>query len=128
LHPVPRGVFDGHVLTRLDTPGARRAVYKFVQWVGFELVPWGIDFDHARWFFGHHRARSGHFTARPGASRWRPTESYALRYELSRLPWVGRGLYDEIKPLSDSLVLGIGGVNADRGDGDHFYFALTQRS
>jgi hypothetical protein len=127
LVALPRGRFDGVVLGRLATPGARRAFHYVVQKAGFEWISWGIDFDHARWFFLHPRARMGHFTAHAGRSRWRDTESYGLRYEVSRLPWVGGALYDEIKPLSDSLVLGLGGVNAPVGDGDHFFFALTRR-
>jgi hypothetical protein len=34
-------------------------------------------------------------------------------------------LYDEVKMLSPSLCLGIGGINAARGRGDHFFFALV---
>ena len=29
-----------------------------------------------------------------------------------------------VKPLSADLCLGLGGINAERGEGDHFFFAL----
>jgi hypothetical protein len=35
-------------------------------------------------------------------------------------------LYDEVKPLSRDACLGIGGVNAGRGAGDHFFFVLER--
>ncbi|MFW6067010.1 MAG: hypothetical protein ACOC97_01635 [Myxococcota bacterium] len=31
-----------------------------------------------------------------------------------------------MKPLSGRLLLGIGGINAGRDEGDHFFFALEQ--
>ena len=33
-------------------------------------------------------------------------------------------LYDELKPLPDGSVLGLGGINGERGSGDHFFFLL----
>jgi hypothetical protein len=35
-------------------------------------------------------------------------------------------LYDEVKPLGPDLCLGIGGINARVGRGDHFFFALAR--
>jgi hypothetical protein len=35
-------------------------------------------------------------------------------------------LYDEVKPLSADLLLGLGGVNAETGEGDHFFFTLER--
>ena len=69
----------------------------------------------------------GRFDARIGPSRWRDTDAIQLHYDPSRLPGPIKGrLYDEIKPLSGDLVLGLGGVNAERGEGDHFWFVLTR--
>ena len=31
----------------------------------------------------------------------------------------------EVKPLADGRIIGIGGINAERGRGDHFWFELT---
>lgn len=33
-------------------------------------------------------------------------------------------LYDEVMPIRDQLVLGLGGVNAARDRGDHFFFEV----
>ena len=44
-----------------------------------------------------------------------------MHYEASRLPTFVRALlYDEVKPLDDDLLLGLGGV----AQGDLFFFAL----
>ena len=67
------------------------------------------------------------FEARVERSRWRETDSVVLRYEGSRLPGaLRRLLYDEVKPLGEGLVLGIGGGNDGPGRGDHFFFALER--
>lgn len=123
---VPRGLFHGCFLAWLDTPGARHPVFHPLQVLGFELTPFGVDFTARRWFFFHPRLAAGRFTAEAGPSRWRDTDAVCLRYEVSRLPGpLRRVLYDEVKPLSPTLCLGLGGINAARGRGDHFFFALT---
>ena len=72
---------------------------------------------------------AGTFVATPGPSRWRDTQTYRLTYATSHLPKFFRDiLYDELKPLDANTVLGLGGVNRDKGQGDHFYFLLTRRS
>jgi hypothetical protein len=35
-------------------------------------------------------------------------------------------LYDEVKPLSEDLCLGMGGVNRGPGEGELFFFALVR--
>jgi len=124
---IPRGCYDGTHLCRVDRPGARRRLY--LGTLAFSLVPFGVDFDHRRWFFGgRRRLAMGAFEPRIAPSRWRAVEVVALHYDLSRLPWfVRRLLYDEVKPLSDELCLGLGGVQNVRGDTDHFFFALRRR-
>ena len=122
---VPAGVFRGIHLAWLDTPGARHPLIRPLQYVGFQLTPFGIDFGARLWFFFDQRLAVGRFTADVGASRWRDTDTVRLRYEVSRLPRPLRALlYDEVKPLSSTLCLGLGGINAPRGRGDHFFFAL----
>jgi hypothetical protein len=122
---VPAGIFRGIHLVWLDTPGARHPVIRPLQHLGFRLTPFGIDFTAHRWFFFHPRLAVGRFTADVGASRWRDTDTVRLRYDVSRLPGRLRALlYDEVKPLSSTLCLGLGGINAPRGRGDHFFFAL----
>ena len=60
-------------------------------------------------------------------SRWRATQTFTLDYEKSRLPTPLRStLYDELKPLSEDIVLELGGLNADGSGGDHFFFALER--
>ena len=127
-HPVsvPSGCYRGVHLTWLDTPGARHPVIRPLQHLGFRLLPFGVDFIRHRWFFFHPTLGIGRFVAEAGRSRWRDTETVRLHYEVSRLPGPVRAvLYDEVKVLSPSLCLGIGGINAPRGRGDHFFFALV---
>ncbi len=123
----PEGVYRGRVLRWFGHPTARRPRWRWSQRVAFEWVPFGIDFDRRLWFFFASRLAVGRFEARPSRSRWRDTRSIGLHYETSRLPGLVRGvLYDEVKPLSERWVLGIGGINADRGEGDHFWFVLER--
>jgi hypothetical protein len=94
----------------------------------FKYGPFGVDFDRSLWWFQHPRLALGAFSASAGRSRWRATETLRLDYGSSRLPAVVRDrLYDEVKPLSETLCLGIGGVNAPRDQGDLFFFALVRR-
>jgi hypothetical protein len=133
LRPLPTGRFDGKTICRFDNPGAVHPVFRPLEWLGFEALRWGIDFDVPRWFWwgatpiSRSTLEAGRFDPRPGRSRWRETEAVGLFYEPSRLPrFVRDTLYDEVKPLTDDLALGIGGVSRDKGQGDHFYFLLTR--
>lgn len=127
LEPRPRGLWRGHYLRRLDNRGARAPLSRVAQRLLFRTPPWGIDFDRGRWFFLDRPVlAAGHFALRAGPSRWRDTTALSFDYSLSRLPSpVTRMLYDELKPLSDELILGLGGENRDRGLGDHFWFGLA---
>ena len=98
--PLPSTLFRGQVLQRIDTAFARCA-----------------------WFFVHPRLQAGHFRISQGRSRWRETQTLQLHYDVSRLPFRGV-LYDEVKPLSATLALGLGGLNRDVGIGDLFFFLL----
>ncbi len=122
IGPAPRGRFRGEALARVDTRFARAAPITAM------LAPWermrfGIDFATRTWFFVHPRVRMGRFRLEPRRSRWRDTETFRMLYDVSRLPLRGL-LYDEVKPLDDSLCLGLGGINFERGRGDLFFFAL----
>ena len=123
---IPTSAYRGVHLAWLDTPGARHPLARPLEHLGFYWVPFGVDFTARQWFFFDRRLGIGRFWAQPGPSRWRDTETVCLHYDISRLPRPLRGiLYDEVKPLSTALCLGIGGINAPRGRGDHFFFALT---
>ncbi len=126
LLPLPSGQFFGRYLVPLDSEGARKLHIRLMNLIGFRLTPFGIDFDSRRWFFFHPRLQAGTFAVTAGASRWRETEAQLLRYDSSRLP-IRHVLYDELKPLADGSVLGMGGLNAERGQGDHFFFLLVPR-
>ncbi len=127
LLDLPKRRFDGETLVRLQNRGALMKRHRILEGLGFEAMRWGIDFIADDWFFYTPLFAIGHFQPRPGPSRWRDTESIGLHC-IARLPHViKRELYDEVKPLSDSLVLGIGGVNREKTMGDHFYFALRAR-
>ena len=124
---VPTGVFRGDVLHRLQTRGARKLWMRGVLRFGFELPPFGIDFDTRRWFFFHDKLQVGHFRTEEKESRWRRADTIALHYDISRLPGaIRRVLYDEVKPLGPDLCLGLGGVNREREDGDVFFFSLER--
>ncbi len=131
LRPVelslPRGRYRGRVLHRLDNATARSKRWRWSQRAGFEWLPFGIDFDRRLWTFGSREWGIGRFDVRLGPSRWRDTEAIGLRYGPSRLPTAVRELlYDEVKPLDDRWMLGIGGMNAGPGVGDHFFFSLER--
>ncbi|MFW5877146.1 MAG: hypothetical protein ACOCXM_10455 [Myxococcota bacterium] len=124
---IPAGAFRGRVLCRLDNPGARRLWWRGTQKLGFEWLPFGVDFSRRRWFFFGPALGVGRFEPRIQASRWRDTRAVALHYDPSGLPGpVRRVLYDEVKPLGPDLVLGLGGIHAGPGLGDHFFFLLER--
>lgn len=124
---IPSGRYQGHMLARIEHPTSRRWLWRWSEGLGFEWLPFGIDFDRRLWFFVSTRIAMGRFQMQPGPSRWRETRIIGLHYEPSRLPHFVRNLlYDEVRPLSARWMLGIGGINAERGQGDHFYFALKR--
>jgi hypothetical protein len=123
--PPPAGTFRGRFLCWLRrVPLHVRAMDELL----FRAVTFGLDFDRGAWWFVTPRLQAGAFDATRGPSRWRDgVEVMRLRYDRSRLPRPFRAaLYDEVKPLSADVCLGIGGLNADAGRGDHFLFALAR--
>ncbi len=127
---VPRsGSYKATHLKRLENAGANNIFNLTAQWLMFDLTPFGLNFypDFGDWFFFHPALALGKFTSSPGKSRWRETETIRLNYRISRLPTgISSILYDEIKTLSENILLGIGGVNAEKGQGDHFFFAIER--
>ncbi len=125
LLPLPSGVYRGEYLLQLGSRGAQTFAARVLDTIAFSWTPFGIDFTSRRWYFFHPRLQAGHFRAEPTRSRWRETDAVRLYYDVSRLP-IGHLLYDEVKPLADGRVLGLGGVNGERNQGDHFFFMLTK--
>jgi hypothetical protein len=124
---LPRGVYRGSYLERIEHSVSRQARWRWSEHLAFERLPFGVDFDRHLWFFFSPRIALGRFDPQVGASRWRDTDAVRLHYNVSRLPAPVRNvLYDEVKPLSDRLVLGMGGINAGRDRGDYFFFALER--
>ena len=123
--PPPSGSWRGQWLTWLDTPGAKVWHVRLMDGILFERTRFGIDFDRRLWWFITPQLAAGRFEVSPGRSRWRDTETLRLEYGVSRLPIRGY-LYDEVKPLSHELCLGLGGINAGPGEGDHFFFSLVR--
>lgn len=124
---VPEGVFRGVHLSWIPETVARRRVWQALVWPGFKLLPYGVDFDRQRWFFLHAGLRIGRFAPRPGRSRWRDCDTVCLEYHDSRLPAPLRSiLYDEVKPLSETLCLGLAGLDFPTGRGDMFFFGLER--
>ena len=125
---APRGSYAGEFLCWVDSPGARRPDVRALDTLMFRAVRFGVDFDAQRWWFVRPSLRAGRFRVSAGRSRWRDTETLRLEYDVSRLPrFVRTRLYDEVKPLADGLVLGLGGINREAGVGEHFFFALTRQ-
>lgn len=124
----PRGVFRGHALSRIDHPTSRRPLWRYSERLGFVWIPFGVDFDRRLWFFFNRHIAMGRFEMAAGESRWRDTDAIRLSYGHSKLPgFVRNVLYDEVKPLSERLILGIGGINQERDAGEHFFFTLEKR-
>ena len=124
--PAPKGCFQGKFLHRLDQPGDRRPLYYGSK--SFEFLPFGIDFSSCKWYFFHSKIRVAKFRTQCETSRWRDSEVIQLHYDVSHLPLIIKGvLYDEVKPISRDLCLGLGGFNLEKGEGDQFYFALIRR-
>lgn len=124
LGEPPRGVTRGTFLGFLDTPGGRDWRHRALHTLLFRWPRWGVDFDRRLWWFGSPRFAAGRFTSTLGPSRWRDATVLRLDYSASRSAFGRRILYDELKPLPDGRIIGIGGINADRGAGDHFWFEL----
>jgi len=129
LGPLPRGCYAGRFLTWIDSRGARRWSVRTLDSLLFRSVRFGVDFDRRLWWFGAPRLGAGRFELSQGASRWRETETLRLTYGGSRLPRPLRSyLYDEVKSLDADRCLGIGGVDRETGEGDHFFFSLDRIS
>jgi len=124
---LPRGIFAGFHLGWLDTVGARDPILKPVEELFFHRLAWFVDFERSRWFWFHRSIGLGHFTPSLGPSRWRDTDTVRLLYDDRRLPgFINQWLYDEVKPLSEDVCLGIGGISKRRGLGDQFIFGLRR--
>src|SRR5689334_20182323 len=116
--PAPSGCFEGRFLRWTDAPGARALHVRAVDSLLFRALRFGVDFDAGAWWFVHPRALVGAFRVTSARSRWRDADVLRLEYDESRLPAPIRGyLYDEVRPLDERTLLGIGGVNRGRGDG-----------
>jgi hypothetical protein len=123
LAPLPTGLVQGRFLGYVDSIGARRAHVRVMDGLLFRALRWGLDLDDRRWWFERPRIAAARFRIVEGPSRWRDTRVLQLHYDVSRLPFRGV-LYDEVKPLADGRILGLGGIDAPRGEGDHFFFEL----
>ncbi|MBW1879867.1 MAG: hypothetical protein JRJ84_16010 [Deltaproteobacteria bacterium] len=124
---VPEGLFRGVYLGRIGALRERTAEVRLAEIVGFRWTPFWVDFARRCWAFFTPRLGAGRFSPHIDDSRWRPTRTVVLDYGASRLPGpVRRILYDEVKPLSGDLCLGMGGVNRGPGNGDLFFFALVR--
>jgi len=124
---VPTGVFHGHHLMWLDTPAARHPVLRTLEELVFARLPWTLDFDRRRWFWFDVPLGLAHFSPSIGQSRWRDAQTIRMLYDDRALPgFVNQFLYDEVKPLSDDVCLGMGGISAGRGKGEQFFFALSR--
>lgn len=124
---TPSGVWRGRHLLWLDTAAAQQVILRPLEELVFARLPWCIDFDRRRWFWLGLPVGLGHFSPSIGPSRWRDTQTIRLLYDDRALPgFVNQFLYDEVKPISDDVCLGLGGISAARGEGEQFFFALSR--
>ncbi len=124
--PPLEGLFEGRMLRFLDTPSASSVYTRVLDTLLFG-PRFGVDFERRLWWFHHPWIATGRFHPSVGPSRWRDAEVVRLEYDVSRLPRPIRGLlYDEVKPLDVDHALGLGGINAPRGQGEHFWFELRR--
>jgi hypothetical protein len=126
---IPAGVFKGKVLRWFPVPPGEHVLMRPLLWLWFGVTPFGVDFDKDRWFFFFDQSpRIGHFTPRIGPSRWYPSaETIQLHYQISRLPeGFKANLYDEVRPLTDTTCLGVGGINTHEGAKREFFFVLER--
>lgn len=120
-------LWRGHFLCMLDSTAARSKPLKWISEIGFANAPFWLDSALRLWCFGTPEIGIGRFSPVLGPSRWRNTQTLCLNYRESKLPGlIRRELYDEVKPLSPDLCLCISGINAERGAGELFFFALTR--
>ncbi len=127
---VPAGIYRGTILRWFPKTEAEPRWSRPLSWLGFDLAPFGVDFDKRRWFFWFDRApRFGHFNPVVGQSFWyKDALTLQLHYETSRLPdAIKSTLYDEVKPISEDLCLGIGGLNPRANPFRIFFFALEKQ-
>lgn len=124
LAGLPVGNTVGEFRGFVADGGARRPAVRALDSALFVWPRWGIDFRTERWWFVRPGLQLGHFRLARGPSRWRDAEVFQVHYDVSRLPLRGV-LYDEVKPLEDGRVIGLGGVNRERGVGEHFWFELS---
>lgn len=123
--PVPTGAYKGKFLVWL--PPAKKLInlpFVTLEAIGFQLLPWGIDFRCSEWWVGAKIFHGGLFSPTEGPSRWRPTKTWQMHYDRDWFPYVRWCLYDEVKSLTPDICLGIGGINGPEGIGDHFYYSL----
>ena len=123
------GSYKGVYLKRLDNPGANKMINRITLWAMFDLMPFGLNFypEYGDWYFFYPSLATGRFLPSVGPSRWRQAETIRLNYHVSGLPKLIRSiLYDEIKPVAEDLLLGIGGFNAEKGAGEQFFFAIER--
>ena len=124
---VPRGIFAGRHLAWVGSADPTAPILRPVLELFFRRLVFHVDFDRSQWFWFSRSLGLGHFSASIGPSRWRDTETIRMLYDDRRLPgFVNQWLYDEVKPLSDDLCLGLGGVSGRRGEGERFFFALRR--
>ncbi len=123
----PAGCARGRLLAWVPGPATRHPLWRPLLAAMFQLSPFGLDYDRRCWFFGLRPLCSAHFDISLGASRWRPGPCYRLHYDSSSLPQAVRNrLYDEIKPLTPDLGLGLAGLHFKGRPVPVFYFALQR--
>ncbi|MGE0872774.1 MAG: hypothetical protein AB7P03_29740 [Kofleriaceae bacterium] len=115
--PLPRGIWRGHYLHEHPMAFGERAVARAM----FKWTRFGLDLDEHCWWLGHRSLRVARFRPRLARSRWRHTDVIRLDYRETRPRRLRGVLYDELKPLANGSILGLGGINRTS---PWFFFAL----
>jgi len=120
--PLPGGMWQATYLEEFPmTPTKKLLARALFKWRLF-----GLDLNTHKWWFKDATRAVVEFDPQHGPSRWRDADVIQLHYETTG-PRLFRGmLYDELKPLNENCILGIGGSNQDNAQGAWFFFALSR--
>ena len=120
--PLPTGLWQGAYLAELPMSRPKRFLARAL----FKRRLFGINLDAHKWWFRDASSTLVEFAPRPGNSRWREADVIQLHYERTGPILFRTMLYDELKPLNENCILGLGGSNHDDARGTWFFFTLSR--
>jgi hypothetical protein len=119
--PLPGGVWQGRYLSELPMAPTNRLLARAL----FKWRVFGVDLNTNKWWFRDATRSVATFEPQHGPSRWRDADVIQLHYQRTGPRLFRHMLYDELKPLNEHCILGLGGSNHDNAHGTWFFFALS---